>query len=177
MNLMPYLREKRSVRWIVGVWLLFHAFFLGVGYWGGSLSYFYSPLFSLFNGGFIKHLDYITSHPFPSMCVGSALDQPSIGKFFLFYTFLSGVAFLTAIIMRVRTDMQKDLNRRVFLICYVLAFLFVMSFMLLPATQLAHYIIDMGMTPKRQNGVICLVVSVLVWPILGILLMFRRKAK
>jgi len=163
-------REKTGIWGVCILWLPFYTFFGGI-----SGRFFFFPLYSVLSGKYWKWFDRIFVKPFPKECAGFALDQPTVGKFFFWYTALSVFALTFAIIIRALTDMQKKTNRRAYFVFYVLAFLFVLSFMLWPATILAHYIIDLGMTPKRLTGIIFLVTSILAWPVSGWLLLRIKK--
>lgn len=155
---------------VFALWLPFYAFF---GFLGGR--FFFYPLWAILSGKYWKWLGEIFWKPFPKECAGFYLDQPTVGKFFFWYTFLSFFALTFAIVIRLMTDMQKKSNRRVYCVFYILAFLLCISFMTWPATLLAHYIIAMGTTVTRINGIIYLFVSILVWLVSSWLLLRVRK--
>lgn len=163
-------REKTGIWGVCILWIPFYAFF---GLLGGR--FFFYPLWSVFSGKYWEWLNGIFWKPFPKECAGTYLDQSTVGKFFFWYTVLTVFAFTFAVVVRALTNMQNKSHRRVYLIFFILAVGLTMSFLLWPATLLAHYIIDLGMTPKRLSGIIYLVISVLVWPVLGWLLLRTPK--
>lgn len=169
-KIISFWREKTGIFGILALWLSFYAFVV----WYSGRFFFY-PAWFILSGQYWKELSEIFWKPFNWVHAGSALDQPTVGKFMFWYAVIALFTMIFLIAVRFLTDMKSKSNYRCYLFFFILAFLFVMSFMVAPATLLAHYIIDMGVTSRRLNGVICIGVSILAWPVLGWFLLRIKK--
>ncbi len=165
-------QQRINVYAIYILWLLYFAFFS----WTGK-GFFFRPLLFIFSGRFFKQIfSGYYSRPFRIVHAGSAMDQPTIGKFIILFIFLSVVSLVVCIIIRLSTDMADRKKRLAFSIPFILAVICVISFLTVPASLLYHYIHSMGFTPKRTQGIIFCIMSLLTW--LGIaVLMLRHPVK
>ncbi len=153
--------EKKGVRGIVLGWLAFYLFFL---FFGG---FFRNPLEEIFSGYYWQWWIKITTTPFPHEWGGYWFAWPRLDFNFFLYALISSAALITAVLIRLRTDMSKTLNRRVFFAFYWFTFFMVLLHIARPILCLAHYVIDLGWTTKRRLGAWFLPVSVCVWSLVA----------
>lgn len=86
---------------------------------------------------------------------GYALDQPTIGKFFLWTSVMSGLACTIALLLRTVVDADHQVARRWVNVGTTLLLALVLIELLAPTFLLVQYVVSMGLTIRRFLG-LCL---------------------
>ena len=130
----------------------------------------------LLSGGWIKLISSgYYSHPFPSYQAGTAMDQPTVGKYLFWFLAFSILALSVAAFIRIVSDLNPRKNRWAYGIPLAVTLLIGFATFLGPASMLAHYTISMGITPKRLLAAALLVVWAGIWIVAASLLSRRGR--
>lgn len=123
-------------------------------------------LVSLASFGFYPFLSLVTGQLFNSHFshanAGFALDQPTIGKLFLFFTIFAITMFLFVIVARGKSDRQTRSGYWAFTIPTALIGLCLLSILTNTFCVLILYIRDMGFTLTRACGLIYVLISYII---------------
>ncbi len=164
-------RRKIGMWGIIGLWL---PYLLLVAFFGGS--FFIGPLRFIVSGQWFKLVaSGYYSKPFPKQCVGCALDQPTVGKFMFWFLVFSTVSLMVALVIRLLSDFSQKRNRLAFAIPFGLVAVAVLTFFVAPASMLAHYISDLGFTPRRLKAAMILALWLAGWLAAAWLLLRRPR--
>ncbi len=141
-------RDPGSGR-IVALWGLFYGLlFLS------TKGFFFQPTRYFLSGGYFRMLaSGYFDRPFNLIHAGTALDQPTIGKFLFWYTILSIAVIGTSLLIQFAGRCSGRRSRRIHAVIFLLSYLNALCFLLVPATLLIHYIHDRGCTPARIYGI------------------------
>lgn len=138
--------------------------------------FLFRPLIALISGDYFSIVsDIFNGKSFNTIHAGGALDQPSIGKFLVWFVFFSMTAIPFSFFVRWTCNMQKRSSYWTYAIVFGFVMLLAMSLLMIPAAWLTHYIYDMGITVRRIQDVILISVSVFVWQGVAIVVLWRRK--
>ncbi|MFA6717434.1 MAG: hypothetical protein WCS27_18780 [Victivallaceae bacterium] len=164
-------KQPRISEWgILGFWVPFFLFFV----WFGK-GFFFRPFLFIFSGNFFREIfSGHYSRPFNIIHAGSAMDQPTIGKFLIWFIFFSAISIIYSIVIRLCCDVKKKKKYIAFSIPFIFVVVLVLSFLMAPASLLFHYILSMGITIKRLFGVAFICVSALIWFVFAIFLLRRN---
>ncbi|MDD5707323.1 MAG: hypothetical protein PHR35_15475 [Kiritimatiellae bacterium] len=106
-------------------------------------------------------------------CAGCALDQPSIGKFFLWTSVMSYLACTMVLLLHAAVPADRRAARRGVYAGAILLLMLVLVEFLAPTFMLVQYVLSMGMTIRRFLG-LCLCCG--FWLLLPSTLIWIRKA-
>ncbi len=145
-----------------GILSLWSSFFIFFAWLGGG--FFFQPLWFMLSGGYFRLLfsGYFSGR-FHIIHAGFALDQPTIGKYLFWFAFFSAAAVFIAICGRLANDLTEKKSYWAFAIPFLIAMLTALAQLLTPAALLAHYIYDMGITPRRFAGAVFVAASAAGW--------------
>lgn len=135
------------------------------------------PFISLFSGSVPRYLisGRIFSEPFDIIHAGFAMDQPTIGKWLFWFTFMMITSLPYSAAVRWLCDRSKRSVYFIYGISNVILCIFLLSILTWPVIWLIQYVNSMGSTPKRTFG---LLYSVCVCAtITGFLIWTFRKPK
>ena len=151
-------QQYRGIYGIIALWLPFFLFWIMTG--------LYTPVLSVISGNLFLHLDDIFATPFNyHLHAGDSLDQPSIGKYLLWFTVFSCTAMVWGTAIKLLSDLKINAHRKTFSTCLFLAAFWAMCILSWPSLLLFHYIWSMGITPMRLVGIGYILVSISVWVI------------
>lgn len=133
------------------------------------------PVVSVFNG--VVPLDIVTgklfSERFNTAHAGGALDQPTIGKYLIFFTIMAISSLPYAATVRWLSHRAKWSAYLAYAVCVAILGVFLLCILSWPLCLLIQYVASMGFTPRRILGLLYAVGSGLV--IMGFLsFAFRR---
>ena len=112
--------------------------------------------------------------PFYRGSAGLALDQPTIGKFFLWTSVMSCLACTIILLLHATVLAARQVARRCVNICATLLVMLVLIELLAPTFLLVQYVLSMGMTIRRFLG-LCLCCG--FWVSLPSIVLWLWKAK
>ncbi len=151
--------RKFGVYGIGGLWMLFLLFFAFF-----ADAFFYRPLFYMLHGEYIRYFsDGQFFRPFDIVHAGTAMDQPTIGKYLIFYSFFSLCVLSYSGVVRLFSDFGERRQRLAFQIPFYFLIFWSFSFLCMPGILLAHYICDMGLTARRIYAIIYILLTIAVW--------------
>lgn len=156
---------------IAGLWLVF---FLLWTWDGGFLFRF--PWFIL-SGDFFRVIfsgDLLVI-PFQKRHAGMALDQPSIGKYLVWFSVFSTMAAACAWMVRKRTVLTDRMQYAAFAVPLLLAAFWSLSILSWPACLLVQYMATFGPTPMRVLGAVMVFISGLGWILWTVALLSRKE--
>jgi hypothetical protein len=112
--------------------------------------------------------------PFYRGSAGLALDQPTVGKFFLWTSVMSCLACTMVLLLHTVVDAARQVARRCVTICAALLVALVLIELLAPTFLLVQYVLSMGITIRRFLG-LCLCCG--FWVSLPSIVFWIRKVK
>jgi len=150
-------------------WLGIIVLMLPILYWVWLMAS--KPVISVFNGtvpGYVIS-GKLFSEPFNRIHAGIALDQPTIGKWLFWFTFMTVSSLPYATAVRWLSNRRNKSGYLAYGICVAILCTFLLCMLSWPLTWLIQYVNSMGPTPNRICGLLysisgaALVVGFLVW--------------
>ena len=131
------------------------------------------PVMLLLSGDFPAYVlkGKLFSEKFDIIHAGSALDQPTIGKWLFWFTVLSAVSIPYSAFTGWLADRSNPVCRLAFAVPAALLCLSLLCVLSWPLCMLIQYVYSMGFTPRRIYGLIyvvagaVLVFSFLIWAV------------
>lgn len=149
-------QQNTGIYGIIGLWIPFFLFWIWMGLHMPVMDVFSGRVFHFMGSIFSSHFNY-RAH------AGSALDQPTIGKFLTWYTVFSCIAMVWAAFIHSASDIQISANRKVHKIMLLTVAFWAMCILLAPVCLLLQYIWSMGITSTRFFGIGYSFGSILAW--------------
>ncbi|HPB32659.1 MAG TPA: hypothetical protein PLB62_14505 [Candidatus Sumerlaeota bacterium] len=135
------------------------------------------PVISVFNGAVPRFVlsGRIFTDAFDRGHAGFAMDQPTIGKWLFWFTFMTLSSLPYAAVVQWLSNRKTRSGYRVFGACLAILSLFLLCILSWPLSWLIQYVSSMGFTPQRIYGLLYAVAGGLV--IIGFLIQAFRKPK
>ena len=129
------------------------------------------PCISVFNGAVPRYVisGKLFSEPFNKIHAGIALDQPTIGKWLFWFTFMAASSLPYAAGVRWLSNRSNKSGYFAYALAIVILCTFLLCMLSWPLTWLIQYVHSMGFTSNRLIGLIygtagvLLVIGFLVW--------------
>lgn len=115
--------------------------------------------------------------PFDIVHAGEAMDQPTIGKYLILFTFFSIIALPWSIFVRLMSNRQSIWNCFAFAVPMLVVLFWGLSILSWPGCLLVQYIASMGMTLKRLSGIVVVVFGAIIWITTTSILLWRYIPK
>jgi hypothetical protein len=96
---------------------------------------------------------------FDPSVVGNALDQPTIGKQFVFFALFASLLIPYSLVVRWLSDRRTRAGYWAFALPTVGLYVCLLILLTIPFYWLLQYIHAMGFTPRRVEGLVCGAVS------------------
>ena len=114
------------------------------------------PAYSVFNGALPKFVlsGEVFGDRFDTTHAGFAMDQPTIGKWLFWFTFMSVTSMPLTCLVRALTDRKCKWSWSVFAIANVVLGICLICMLSWPLIWLGQYIHSMGFTPRRVMGLL-----------------------
>jgi hypothetical protein len=129
------------------------------------------PVISVFSGDLPRYVlsGRLFTEPFNRIHAGSALDQPTIGKWLLWFTVMAASSLPYVALLGWLADRRARSGRLAFDIGISVLGVFLLCILSGPMCLLVQYVCSMGFTPKRIYGLVygtaggLLVIGFVVW--------------
>lgn len=166
----PRRRSRDAVLKILGIWLIFFLV------WTSAGTFFFRFPLSVLSGDLFRVLSdgELFSRPFDVRHAGMALDQPTIGKYLLWFSVFSTAAAPYAWIVRKTTDLADGKQYAAFALPLLLTAFWAWSLLSWPACLLIQYMASYGLTPMRAFGAGIVASGALGWLLWTIVLLHRK---
>lgn len=137
------------------------------------------PLMSIVNGRLPRYVlsGRLFTECFDIIHAGSALDQPTIGKWMFWFTVLASLTAPYVAIVRRITNRDNPFGYWLFAIGVVALSALLLSILAWPTCWLVQYIHSMGFTPKRVFGLVYGFASAIMLPIFVYWMIRRPRAR
>lgn len=114
------------------------------------------PAYSVFNGAVHKYVlsGEIFRDRFNTIHAGFTMDQPTIGKWLFWFTFMSVTSMPLTLLVRLLTDRECKWSWLIFAIANVVICICLICMLSWPLIWLGQYIHSMGFTPRRVLGLL-----------------------
>lgn len=131
----------------------------------------HEPVVSVLRGavpGFVLS-GRVFREPFDIMHAGFVMDQPTIGKWLFWFTFMTATALPWVLFVGWLSNRQRASARAAFTICVGLLVFMLFCILSWPATWLVQYAWSMGATQRRVSGLlycggsVIALLALLVW--------------
>lgn len=133
------------------------------------------PVDWVFSGGVFVFIGKVFSEPFNIIHAGSALDQPTIGKWLFWFTVMTVSALPYSLLIRWSSDRTKAFAYILYVVFSAILGIFLLCILSFPFLSLIQYIYSMGVTPRRIQGLIYAAVGGTL--IIGFIVIAFRKPK
>jgi hypothetical protein len=112
------------------------------------------PFLAIVTGSFPRHVlsGKLFAEPFDRVHAGMALDQPTIGKWLLWFSFLAALSVPIILLTRWLSNLSTRAGRWTFAIPVLAIVVFLLSILVCVLSDLVQYVYWMGFTPKRVFG-------------------------
>ena len=129
------------------------------------------PFLAMFSGGIPAFVlsGRIFTEQFQWVHAGSAMDQPTIGKWLFWFTVMTASYLVWSLALRYAADRSVRGGYWAYGLCCAVAAVLVLCILSLPTVWLIQYISSMGFTPRRAMGLVyaaaggVVVVASVVW--------------
>ena len=133
------------------------------------------PVQWVFSGGVFVCMGKIFTEPFDIINAGFSLDQPTIGKWLFWFTFMTVSALPYSLFIRWLSDRTKASAYIVYAVFSVVLGIFLLCILSFPFLMLVQYVYSMGTTLRRIQGLFYAVAGGIL--IVGFIVVAFRKPK
>lgn len=149
-------QQNTGIYGIIILWIPFFVFWILVG--------LHMPVLDVLSGRVFSFIGSIFSEPFNYHAhAGTALDQPTIGKFLVWYTVFSSISIAWASFVYSASNLRIPAVRKTHAIFLLIVAFWAMCILVGPVCLLIQYMWSMGITATRLFGIAYSFFSVLGW--------------
>lgn len=114
------------------------------------------PVISVFNGAVPRSVlsGQIFSAPFDRAHAGFSMDQPTIGKWLFWFTFMTASSLPYAAVVRWLSNRTERSGALAYAACVGILGVFLLCILSWPMCWLIQYVCSMGFTPRRTYGLL-----------------------